>query len=819
MAISDLPEGDLTAAASVPAEGVNEAKPRRVTVTKLAALLHGLVQPEASPEPAGLHVGVSDGFAESRAGSVAGQDVVVMLHPMSAAVSVPPEPSDTTPPTLGGSITIGTVTSSSIHASWPAGADDVAVTSYEVSSNGGSSYTDVGNVLTYTFSGLAASTSYSLRVRAKDAAGNVSTPLSATQSTSAAPSVPTSLAITGSATGVDGSPTTITGTLDAPATVPVTVTPTAAAGATFSTPAVIGIGQTSTTWTVTRATSGTAAIAATTSPALTVTGGYTYTSAASAWTFSDGATQARGRNTTTALRTGMAGTEWVSASPDLLPGERLSISGGTLSIVADSTTPTVDGSASGSLLDTISARDVVIEVIDTADQHATAQNTRTGTMYGRGAAGARINIQKAIEEAQDGDTLQISPGAIWLPGNGDGTGYLEGAMLAVYKSLTLTNVPGRGRWSLAPPGTAASATDNLSGIVIWEPSQTYATSGNTGTAGATNPRKTIVLEGFDFSNWGRTAADLGVKVRSDSGASAWTGYHASVTFRNFKVGKPAYQPSASGFGGSAEALIFDDGHVYDCGGGTGGVEGNDHNFYITARNLTMQGVRSSRSRANSADGLTLMDGHLAKLTFNNADIQGCVFDAGPYADSSVNVQCKGGGNLTFRGNLVISGPRVRTATGAIVFEKEAGNFGGWMFGLEGHSLLVEKNVFVSHLAYSAGTQERAMVYFRPAISSNYLDQSLITACVIRDNIGMSTVPSSLWVQNPPASWADANWAASNTEAAYGIGEPGFSDDDKALLLYRRLAGTIAATGGSIATKRFVWPHGYVARTDAFRGLA
>lgn len=93
---------------------------------------------------------------------------------------------DTTPPTLTGSITIGTVTSSSIQFSWPAGSDNTAVTSYEVSSNGGTGYTDVGNVLTHTFSALTASTPYPLRVRAKDAAGNVSTPaLAATQSTTA----------------------------------------------------------------------------------------------------------------------------------------------------------------------------------------------------------------------------------------------------------------------------------------------------------------------------------------------------------------------------------------------------------------------------------------------------------------------------------------------------------------------------------------------------------------------------------------------------------------------------------------------------------
>ena len=99
--------------------------------------------------------------------------------------------SDTEAPVLTGSITIGTKTTSSIAMSWPAGSDNVAVTSYEVSSSGGSSWTDVGNVLTHTFTGLSAGTSYDLRVRAKDAASNVSTPaLAATESTLASDSTP-----------------------------------------------------------------------------------------------------------------------------------------------------------------------------------------------------------------------------------------------------------------------------------------------------------------------------------------------------------------------------------------------------------------------------------------------------------------------------------------------------------------------------------------------------------------------------------------------------------------------------------------------------
>ena len=96
---------------------------------------------------------------------------------------------DTTAPVLTGSITIGTVTSTSIQMSWPAGSDNVGIAGYDVSSNGGTSYTQLGNVLTHTFTGLTASTAYQLRVRARDAAGNTSTPvLSASQSTNGAAS-------------------------------------------------------------------------------------------------------------------------------------------------------------------------------------------------------------------------------------------------------------------------------------------------------------------------------------------------------------------------------------------------------------------------------------------------------------------------------------------------------------------------------------------------------------------------------------------------------------------------------------------------------
>ncbi len=85
------------------------------------------------------------------------------------------EVADSTPPTLTGSVSSSAVTAATATISWPTGSDDTAVTSYERSLNGGS-YVDVGNVTSENLSGLTPATLYNVSVRAKDAAGNVSTP-------------------------------------------------------------------------------------------------------------------------------------------------------------------------------------------------------------------------------------------------------------------------------------------------------------------------------------------------------------------------------------------------------------------------------------------------------------------------------------------------------------------------------------------------------------------------------------------------------------------------------------------------------------------
>jgi chitodextrinase len=86
---------------------------------------------------------------------------------------------DTTPPTAPSGLTASAVSSSQINLSWTASTDNVGVTGYKVERCQGASCTTFAQIATptattYSDTGLAASTSYSYRVRATDAAGNLS---------------------------------------------------------------------------------------------------------------------------------------------------------------------------------------------------------------------------------------------------------------------------------------------------------------------------------------------------------------------------------------------------------------------------------------------------------------------------------------------------------------------------------------------------------------------------------------------------------------------------------------------------------------------
>jgi chitodextrinase len=107
---------------------------------------------------------------------------------------------DTTAPSVPGNLRSTGVTSSSVSLAWDASTDNVGVTGYDVYR--GSTLVTTASGTTYTNTGLAASTSYTYTVRARDAAGNVSAAgNSVTVSTSAgtgAPGTPGTPSVTGS---------------------------------------------------------------------------------------------------------------------------------------------------------------------------------------------------------------------------------------------------------------------------------------------------------------------------------------------------------------------------------------------------------------------------------------------------------------------------------------------------------------------------------------------------------------------------------------------------------------------------------------------
>jgi len=97
---------------------------------------------------------------------------------------VVPEP-DTTAPVMAGTISITGITTSGATLAFQAATDNVGVAGYEYSINGGTSYVNAGLSRSFAVSALAAATTYQVRVRAYDAAGNRSEPLAKSFTTEA----------------------------------------------------------------------------------------------------------------------------------------------------------------------------------------------------------------------------------------------------------------------------------------------------------------------------------------------------------------------------------------------------------------------------------------------------------------------------------------------------------------------------------------------------------------------------------------------------------------------------------------------------------
>jgi chitodextrinase len=91
---------------------------------------------------------------------------------------------DTLPPSAPGVPTFSSISCCTATANWTPATDNVAVTSYDYQVNGGG-WSSIGNVLGVNLTGLSSNTSYTVNVRARDAAGNMSTPSSGQFTTTA----------------------------------------------------------------------------------------------------------------------------------------------------------------------------------------------------------------------------------------------------------------------------------------------------------------------------------------------------------------------------------------------------------------------------------------------------------------------------------------------------------------------------------------------------------------------------------------------------------------------------------------------------------
>jgi chitodextrinase len=165
---------------------------------------------------------------------------------------------DTTPPTAPGNLTATAASSSQINLAWTASTDNVAVTGYKVercSGAGCSTFSQIATPSGTTFNdtGLTASTAYSYRVRANDAAGNNSSYSN------------TASATTQAATGVSVTISPVRGSVTVSQTQQFTATVTndvGGAGVTWSTTGGTLTGQTTTAATFSSAAAGSFTITA-----------------------------------------------------------------------------------------------------------------------------------------------------------------------------------------------------------------------------------------------------------------------------------------------------------------------------------------------------------------------------------------------------------------------------------------------------------------------------------------------------------------------------------------------------------------------------
>ena len=133
--------------------------------------------------PAGTATSYSDTTAAagtSYSYRVRANDAAGNLGPYSNSASATTPSPDGQPPSAPGTLSASPFSATRVDLSWGAAGDNVAVTGYHIERCQGAGCTNFaqiatvsGSTLSYSDTGLSASTSYSYRVRANDAAGNL----------------------------------------------------------------------------------------------------------------------------------------------------------------------------------------------------------------------------------------------------------------------------------------------------------------------------------------------------------------------------------------------------------------------------------------------------------------------------------------------------------------------------------------------------------------------------------------------------------------------------------------------------------------------
>ena len=147
----------------------------------------GAVLTAANYNDTGLTAGTSYSYR------VRATDAVANLGPYSATATATTSSPDTTPPTAPGTPVPTVISNTQINLTWPAATDNIAVTGYFLERCAGdacTAFAQVGALLTttsYNDTGLTAGTSYSYRVRARDAAANTGPYSSTASATTFAP--------------------------------------------------------------------------------------------------------------------------------------------------------------------------------------------------------------------------------------------------------------------------------------------------------------------------------------------------------------------------------------------------------------------------------------------------------------------------------------------------------------------------------------------------------------------------------------------------------------------------------------------------------